>query len=293
MFHIARRVAPILGHLQRRASVEPAPSFYLSVAAHRRMRWSVAERMFGYKQYPLWALDRKLGGRELATLQGIASPRLLHDPASIENLDWDILPHQFVIKPDWGSSGDGVYLLKRHGKDFMDVVGRRWSREELAEHYKKLRDHGRKSGRVSETLFVEELITFEGEPAKDWKFYSFRGDFGLILQIDRHGQGMRYRHYDENWELVRNARYGRKDSATLKLPKYPELLAETARRLSRAIELPFARIDLMEGDQGVFFGEVTLTPGGGQRFRPSWDVHMGRMWEFAEEELRIGRDYYI
>ena len=64
-------------------------------------------------------------------------------------------------------------------------------------------------------------------------------------------------------------------------------MADIAVKLSGAI--PFCRIDLYEINGRIFFGEVTLYPGGGfERFEPEeWDATLGSWLKLPVGKERI------
>ena len=73
---------------------------------------------------------------------------------------------------------------------------------------------------------------------------------------------------------------------TIPVPKNIEEIVAAASRLSTAIRLPFARIDMYGVGDRVVFGEVTPRPGGRQWLGPELDLMLGDAWERAEARLR-------
>lgn len=73
---------------------------------------------------------------------------------------------------------------------------------------------------------------------------------------------------------------------TIPVPKNFADVIDAAQRFSKAIRLPFARVDLYGVDDRVVFGEVTPRPGGRQWLGPELDVILGDAWEHAEARLR-------
>ncbi len=68
--------------------------------------------------------------------------------------------------------------------------------------------------------------------------------------------------------------------------RLPEMV-RIAAHLSRAVGLPFCRVDLFDTDDGVVLGEVTRTPGGNERYLPEHDAAMGLAWERAAFRLDL------
>ncbi len=67
----------------------------------------------------------RLGGkrviREFCDLIGINTPNVLQVDV-LEKLDYEKLPEHFVLKPSFASTSIGVYLLKKSGDNFLDIL---------------------------------------------------------------------------------------------------------------------------------------------------------------------------
>ena len=132
------------------------------------------------------------------------------------------------------------------------------------------------------------------------KVYAFYGEVPLlqITRSDDHGNldATRYRMVDAQGSDLIDAdshpaldpaigvdpahRLGRIDLAIPTPPNLDEVVA-TASRLSVAMRLPFARIDLYPLRDRVVFGEVTPRPGGRQWLGADLDTRLGESWERA------------
>src|SRR5690606_19877503 len=65
--------------------------------------------------------------------------------------------------------------------------------------------------------------------------------------------------------------------------------------LSTVAPFPFLRVDLYDTPRGVVIGELTMAPGGPQRYSARHDRHLGDLFERAEarlhQDLYDGRPY--
>lgn len=221
---------------------------------------------------PVFRWETKSGGRGVARSVGVEAPRILQGPCPAVSIDWDALPNRFVLKPDWESSANGVFVLSRRGDAFYDVLGcRTLVRSAILED---LIARG--------PVIAEEVVGDTEQVPDDWKFYAFQGRLELVLQL-RRSPTRRYRYYLPDWTDAGPVHYGRKPDPHLAPPLHGrEQLIKAAQRLSTAVEVPFVRVDLYQRDDGsVLFGELTPRPGVGHRFRRPIDTSMGEAWETA------------
>lgn len=264
------------------------PSFRSKVEEERRKADRAAE-IHGCHRRDLWSWDSKEGGRELARTHGVHAPATLQPLRQPSEIEWEGLPNAFVIKPDRGAGGTGVYVLGREGNGFRSLLDDRLVTptmvvSELATLVEE--------GRIGPMVYAETAALIHGRPSFDWKMYAFQGRVELIRQVDR----IRGRHkfYDSRWEECTVRELIDKDSTVdrrLPLPYAPKALTAAGEVLSSAVRVPFVRVDLFESDQGVVFGEFTPRPGR-QRFAVWMDEHLGRCWEESEVELLLADDYY-
>lgn len=237
---------------------------------------------------PLFDINDKYQAYDFADRHGVDHPIVYGAYGSIDEVQWNDLPHAFVLKTRWGSSNIGVKALIRDGADgYQDLLrSRPWSTEEILE------DQRRKEGEglVSESLFAEELITKEGQPriADDWKFYCFNGRVGLSMQRDVRGTAdmseWRFRFRDRQWNDLGPIKFVDRLDPSLEDPRYPDELIALAEKLSVIIGRPFIRIDLFESDRGPVLGEFTPAPGPPEVFTPEVDEMLGTLWEEAEAQ---------
>lgn len=288
--------------LRRVGPVAP-PSFRAKLIAAKRQRLML--RTLGAHSVA-WSVNSKIHGYDLARRVGVAIPELLHLSTTVDEIDPDVLPDRFVLKPHGGASSRGIHLLERHDTVFRDVrTGVRWAWDELVADLADLRA----SGAITRGLSIEELLAPPPERAgaisvpDDWKVHCFDGRPLLVMQRrvlrpDRVGAGevgaaqgadvpdrRRFRYWTTAWDDLGAAKDPETHDLTLEPPVDGPAIVEAAARIGAELRVPFCRIDVYETDRGVVFGEITPDPGGPQRWRADVDVALGREWEAAEARL--------
>ncbi|MGR3439039.1 ATP-grasp fold amidoligase family protein [Alterinioella nitratireducens] len=229
---------------------------------------------------------RELANKEvvgdLISPLGISIPkklRFMEDINDLRNID---LPERFVLKYARGWASRGVMLLTYAGggkyfcllsQRVMDVAGLIETQIQIANSFK------------NENLWlIEEMVEspVNGKPIPlDYKFYCFRGEVGLIAQIDRNSSPPKIALMNGDFTPLRHKTdYVLKTAnAQMGIPAVPlhanDLLA-WARILSRFTDSPFVSIDLYDGIPGPSFGEFTFSPGGTHK----------RMWVYGHEFLQ-------
>lgn len=285
--NLKRRTRALLGaraeSMYWRLVDRPKPSFAHKYAVQRQVYLRALERS-GIRRGELWGWETKEGHRAIAEELGLATPRILVGPASIDSLEFASLPDCFVLKPVTGGSGNGVFVLRRDGETYLDLVrgGVSVSEAEVKQEIRELDAAGLISG---DAILIEEALLHGQGPVNDWKVYAFQGETPLVLQIERSPGGRRSSYYDGHWRRLGQVRWSADRAVDLPRPQNPEDLLEAASRVSKVLPVPFARIDLYEAGGTVYLGEITAIPGSTQRYSKALDLAMGEAWERAEEQL--------
>ncbi|MBN1508290.1 MAG: hypothetical protein JW955_15690 [Sedimentisphaerales bacterium] len=266
------------------------PHIRRPVTLNEKLLW---KKLYGYQPVHTTITDKyavrewvagKIGPDYLIPLLGVFD--------SVNDLSLEHLPDAFIIKV---SRGSGQNLIVRD----KDMVDERQVRRLLRGWMKKNHYHLSKERQykdIKPRLIVEKLLTDpEGLVPMDFKFHCFHGQVEMIqVDIDRFGDHRR-NFYDTDWNLlaftwsawghpsgepagrVVNLESGLAgllkrgplwpNGQPVERPdKLPEMI-HIARTLSA--EFDYIRVDLFHFDGKVYFGELTLHPGGGwERFYP-------------------------
>lgn len=185
-------------------------------------------------------------------------------------IDFDKLPQSFILKTNHGS---GWNIICRDKNTFDTRKAKRLLNRWLGFNAYYL-SREKQYRNIRPLIICEELLKFE---IYDYKFFCFNGkpEF-LQVDIDRFSNHKRA-FYNLEWQMLPfSIRYAISEKDVLKPPQLDEM-KDVACMLSK--NLLFCRVDLYIHDQKVYFGEVTLIPGGGNEpFLPQeYDEKIGSL----------------
>ena len=205
-----------------------------------------------------------------------------------ENIDWDILPNQFVLKTTHGGGNSGVVVCKdKNSLDKQQVISKLKKALRL-DIYKQSREWPYKDvpRRIIAESYIEDEETKE---LRDYKFFCFNGKVKFLFvgsERQKPGEGVKFDFFDKDYNHL-NLRQGHPNSKNLPAKPYCfEEMKSVACLLSK--DLPHVRVDLYEANKHVFFGEMTFYHFGGLvPFEPeSWDKVFGDMLQLPILEKR-------
>lgn len=219
-------------------------------------------------------LSNKYNAREFALKHDCKVAKLYWKGRDYNNIDFDKLPENYVIKPTVGHSCGLVFLMK-NSCNLMDK--KTYSPEKIKEVMATALHENQ------DTVFlIEEFVRTEDGEHKipdDYKFYMFAGQIGCIQVINRLNCSQGFTSwYDENWNSISNLTTNYSDGEVQLPPKCLPEMIETAGRLSKSYKI-FCRIDFYATDQGAVFGEFTPTPALGKNFTPLGDKLLADYWD--------------
>ncbi|OUJ18086.1 TupA-like ATPgrasp domain [Methanonatronarchaeum thermophilum] len=193
-----------------------------------------------------------------------------------ENLSFEKLPNEFVVKPTHLS---GPVLLVDKNDEINKNKIKRKCKQWLSE------THGKIMGeywyqKIKPRIIIEEYLKEnDNNPPKDYKFYVFHGNVKYIhVDFDRHSNSHKRRFFDKNW----NAKDFKKDykvGPKIKRPNKLKEMIEIAEKLGENFD--FIRVDLYNlNDDQIVFGEMTVAPASGTNsFEPKkYDEKFGKLW---------------
>lgn len=181
---------------------------------------------------------------------------------NVEEIDWDSLPNQFVLKTTHGSGGSGVVICKdKNSFDFEEA--KRKLKRSLAhsDTYAHYREWPYKN--IKRRIIAEKFLANDNEDLEDYKIHCFNGVPKVILVCrDRFKKELTEDFYTTEWEHLDIKRPSH-DNASQPISRPAELeeMLELSRKLSE--KMTFARTDFYSVHGKVFFGEITLYPASG------------------------------
>lgn len=195
---------------------------------------------------------------------------------SVDEIDWDSLPNQFVLK--WNHDSGSIVICKDKTKLDRNKAILRLRKNEHSSGYWYGREWPYKN--VKPCIIAEQYMVDEsGTELKDYKFFCFAGkvrcmkvDFGRFK--DHHAN-----YYDTEMNLLPfgEANLPPVYNHAIEKPRNFEIMVKLAEKLS--VGIPFIRVDFYNINGKIYFGELTLYPASGfGRFTSNeWDYKIGDM----------------
>ena len=177
-----------------------------------------------------------------------------------DDIDWNKLPKQFVIKCNHGS-GMNIIVKDKDKINKADIVRKlnNFMKDDFAFHVGyEMHYHN-----IPHKIFVEEYMSDEKQTASllDYKFWCFNGVPRFMTVNDGNGHG-RMNFYDINFNKINLERTDFREMAIApEKPKTFDKMVEYAKILSE--DFKFVRVDFYEIAGKLFLGELTFTPGAG------------------------------
>jgi len=186
---------------------------------------------------------------------------------SVDEIDFDALPNQFVLKCTHDS---GSLVLCKNKKELdIPAIKRKLNNSLKRNYYYTGRERPYKN--VKPRLVCEKYMEDESETElKDYKFMCFNGKVkcSFVCTDRRSNDGLKVTFFDLNWkEMPFTRHYPKSQRAITKPLEYNRMIA-LSEILSKGI--PFVRLDFYEIDGKIYFGEFTFSPGSGmEEFSPA------------------------
>lgn len=213
-----------------------------------------------------------------------------------EDIDFDSLPEQFVLKTTHGGGSGGVVICK--DKETFDrnkaiLILRASMRSDI---YRNLREWPYKDVKrrvlAEKYMAPKDMVNNPIYDLSDYKFFCFNGEPKYCQVIrDRHFKET-IDFYDMDWnhqEFVGLNSLARNGCTPVDRPEHLEEMIKVCKKLSR--DIPFVRVDLYVVDDKEYFGELTFYPASGLgHFSPEdWNSYLGKMLTLPMFEKKIGR----
>lgn len=213
---------------------------------------------------------------------------------SVNEVDWDALPNQFVMKDTLGGGGVSVVIVKDKSKADIEELKKKAAEWTSIDAHKK--DAGREwpyySGKNHRILFEKYIDSDLAEGGLiDYKFFCFNGKTVCVYVIaDRAlGNGAGLGIYDPDFNKTDILRADeRLLRRFIEKPENYDDLKKVAECLSS--DFPEVRIDLYDVDGEIWFGEITFYDGSGyMKFEPdSFDYELGKKFKLPVKPAMKG-----
>ena len=197
-----------------------------------------------------------------------------------EDIDWNNLPEQFVLKCNHGCAYN-ILVSEKQCLDTRQVCKtlNAWLKEDFGAfnveiHYSAIKRH---------RILCEKFL---GEKITDYKFFCFHGaPYCIYVSRDLiHDRQAQIGFFDLDGKKLPLYRDDYTDIPAITLPRFYQEMREAAEVLCR--DFPFVRVDFFVTENAWYFAELTFTPGAGMMpFNPeSYDLEWGKLLEL--EKLR-------
>ncbi|MCL1892107.1 MAG: glycosyl transferase [Alphaproteobacteria bacterium] len=201
---------------------------------------------------------------------------------SADEIDFDKLPEQFVLKVNWGCKQN---IICRSKKD-LDVAKareklRKWTRP-AANIYFRGFEWGYKN--IVPRIICEKYIPEMDKGGTEYEFFCFNGKpvWIMLRGFDEQGRHISDE-FDLNFKRMPFKKNMGRSTGDIKKPKEFKEMLELCKKLAEPF--PLVRINIIKLKTGLKIGELTFTPGSGLlKFHPEeWDFKLGEMLKLPDK----------
>lgn len=185
---------------------------------------------------------------------------------SVDEIDWDNLPQQFVLKTTNGSDSGGVVICKNKAEFDREAARKKLSKSLKSDVYKTMREWPYKN--IKKRILAEAYLTDEyntdnqqiennGGQLKDYKFYCFGGTPKFMLIASNRFTNHNFNYYDMDFnKLPLTSAVGSQAEVVFEKPERFDEMIKIATVLSQGFA--HIRVDLYSSGGKVYFGELTF-----------------------------------
>ncbi|MCL1892560.1 MAG: hypothetical protein FWF97_04745 [Alphaproteobacteria bacterium] len=225
-------------------------------------------RLYNKETFKYWMQEKGMGEYV---------PKLLGAWDRPQDIDWDKLPNQFVLKLVKGARGKQVMLVRDKSK---------LNKRHAIRKMKKWDYYGAKPRIIAEELLQDN----DSGGLTDYKLFCLNGKPQYMIVYSRTKGTTRvsektYNSYDTNWKetpyvvsVPSNPPRG-----NIPRPKHLDKMLALAKKLSA--EFPMVRVDLYLIGDKIYVGELTFIPSGGKMLIEPMEYNkkLGDMLELPEK----------
>ena len=177
---------------------------------------------------------------------------------SVNDICWDKLPSQFVLKWNFGAGYNIICKEKNElNKEKTIKKLKKWGKKKYWLPNSELHYKG-----INKKIICEKFLKDDKHDViPDYKVYCFNGEPKAILVMLDRGLKMKTVFFDTEWnKLGDNPKYDTPDY-TIEKPDCLDKMLEASRKLSKPFK--FVRCDYYIVNNKLVFGELTFTPASG------------------------------
>lgn len=191
-------------------------------------------------------------------IKDLSIPRTLAVYKDANQINIDALPDKFVLKCNHFS---GNVFICKDKKTFDLEKAKKQLNEDLKKDFSDINKEYHYSF-IKPVIIAEEYLN-DGKHKNpiDYKIYCFNGRAESILVCSNRENKLKLNDFDLNWNELDYTTSEYRSKEKFAKPKNLNKMIKIAEELST--DIPFARVDLYEIGNTIYFGEYTLTPGAG------------------------------
>lgn len=202
-----------------------------------------------------------------------------------EDIDFNSLPNQFVLKTTHGGGGGGVIVC--HDKSNLNIEATKLKlksslKTDIYIHYREWPYKNVRRKILAENFIFD--INNPETPLNDYKFYCFNGKMTfMLISNERGNHTTKFDYFDRYFNHLPFTQGGENYNGVINKPTNFELMISLSEELSKGI--PHVRVDLYEVNGKVYFGELTFFDASGfAAFNPEeWDYKFGSLITLPKE----------
>ncbi|WP_290763000.1 ATP-grasp fold amidoligase family protein [Fibrobacter sp. UBA4297] len=203
-----------------------------------------------------------------------------------DDIDFDKLPNQFVLKTTNGGGGDVIICRDKSNFDKKKAINH-LNNGLKRSLYKELREWQYKH--IPPRIIAEKYMEDESGELRDYKFFCFDGIVkALFIASDRLkvNEDTKFDFFDRNFNHLPITNGHPNAKIQPQKPKMYEKMISLAEKLSSGI--PHVRVDLYEIDDKIYFGEMTFSHHSGMcPFCPiEWDYKFGEWLQLPSKRIQ-------
>ena len=174
---------------------------------------------------------------------------------SPEEIDFDSLPNQFVLKTTFGGGGDGIVICRDKSRLNIDETIKKLKKSFNTDPYIRAREWPYKN--VPRRIIAEQYMEDDSGELRDYKFYCFNGVPKVMLVASNRFTNHNFNYFDMDFNVLPiTSAMGAQSDVKIERPEGFEEMKEVATKLSR--NFAHVRVDLYSSGGKVLFGELTL-----------------------------------
>lgn len=193
---------------------------------------------------------------------------------TFDQINFDILPNQFVIKPTH-TSGD-VYICTDKSKINYKELEKKVNKWLRRKYFYIHREWPYKN--VKPRIIIEEYLNdLKEKSLMDYKIFMFNEKHAYSFICSDRTTNLKFTFFDKNGKFINMIQDGAPNNKKLSLPKSYNAMVAMAKKISKGtIE---SRIDFYDVNGKIYFGEITFFDSAGfGKFEPDeYDLKIGRM----------------